>query len=77
MKRTLPALFLSVFGLGIAGAGELPDPKLTPGEIDQEVTEADLKESICKAGQFSWTEGHMPPKSFLENIEKEQIQQYA
>lgn len=77
MKRTLPALFLSVFGLGIAGAGELPDPKLTPGEIDQEVTEADLKESICKAGQFSWTEGHMPPKSFLEQIEKEMLQQYS
>lgn len=77
MKRTLPALFLSVFGFGTAWAGELPDPQLTPGEIDQEVTEADLKESICKAGQFSWTEGHMPPKSFLEKIEKEMLQQYS
>ena len=40
---------------------------------DPEVTEANVKESICKAGQFRWTEGYMPPKSYLAYIEREQL----
>jgi hypothetical protein len=75
MKKSLliaAALFASA-----ATAGDLPDPNLTPGATDPEVTEANIKESICKVTHFTWTEGHMPPASFLENIEREQLKQYG
>jgi hypothetical protein len=58
-------------------AADLPNPNLTPGAIDPEVTEANIKESICKSSHFTWTEGHAPPVSFLESIAQEQIQQYG
>ena len=60
-----------------AFAGDLPDPNLTPGVADAQVTEGNIKETICKATHFSWTEGHMPPKSFLEGIEKDQLKAYG
>lgn len=60
-----------------AQAGDLPDSTITPGATDPEVTEANIKESICKVTHFTWTEGHMPPPSFLEPIEKEKLKQYG
>lgn len=75
MKKTLLwplALFATT-----AWAGDLPDPKITPGATDPEVSEANIKESICKVTHFTWTEGHMPPPSFLEPILKEQLKQYG
>lgn len=60
-----------------AQAGDLPDPKLTPGATDPEVNEANIKESICKVTHFTWTEGHMPPASFLESIAKQEIKEYG
>lgn len=60
-----------------ACAGDLPDPNITPGSTDPEVTEANIKESICKTTHFTWTEGHMPPASFMANIAKDEIKQYG
>lgn len=60
-----------------AQAGDLPDLNLTPGATDPEVNEANIKESICKVTHFTWTEGHMPPASFLESIAKQEIKQYG
>ena len=60
-----------------AWAADLPNPSLTPGALDPEVVQGNIKESICKAGHFTWTEGHMPPRSFLEKVEKELIQAYG
>lgn len=74
MKKAL-LIALALFGT-TAMAGDLPDPNLTPGATDPEVSAANVKESICKVTHFTWTEGHMPPASFLENIEKEQLKAY-
>lgn len=75
MKKT------TLFALGLfaatAQAGDLPDLNLTPGATDPEVTEANIKESICKVTHFTWTEGHAPPASFLEKLAQEQIKQYG
>lgn len=70
-------LCLLLMGSSPAWAGDLPDPTLTPGALDPEVMQSNIKETICKAGHFTWTEGHMPPKSFLEKTEKEQIAAYG
>lgn len=75
MKKLL-AISLILASAG-AFAGDLPDPKLTPGATDPEVNESNIKESICKVTHFTWTEGHAPPPSFLEGIEKEQLKQYG
>ena len=58
-------------------AADRPNPNLTPGAVDPEVTEANIQESICKSTHFTWTEGHAPPPSFLESIAAEQIRQYG
>lgn len=75
MKKAL--ILLASLAAATAQAGELPDPNLTPGATDPEVTESNIKESICKVTHFTWTEGHAPPKSFLESLEKQQIEQYG
>ena len=71
----------AIFGLALlasaAQAGDLQDPNLTPGATDPEVNEANISESICKVTHFTWTEGHMPPQSFLDPIEKDLIKQYG
>lgn len=74
MKKVLLLTFL--FASSVQ-AGDLPDPQLTPGATDPEVTESNIKDSICKVTHFTWTEGHTPPASFLEPIEREQIKQYG
>ncbi|MGZ8217381.1 hypothetical protein [Methylomagnum sp.] len=74
MKKAL--FFALALFAAAAQSSELPDLNLTPGATDSEVTAANIKESICKVTHFTWTEGHMPPVSFLENIEKEQLKQY-
>ncbi len=75
-KKPILCLVL-LMGSTAVWAGDLPDPSLTPGALDPEVMQSNIQESICKAGHFTWTEGHMPPKSFLEKTEKEQITAYG
>ena len=75
MKKTL--LIVTALFATAARAGDLPDPNLTPGATDPEVNAGNIKESICKSSHFTWTEGHMPPKSFLDSIEQEQLKQYG
>jgi hypothetical protein len=70
-------LFAFTLFAAAAQAGDLPDLNITPGATDPEVSEANIKDSICKVTHFTWTEGHMPPASFLEPIEKEQLKQYG
>lgn len=71
------AIFALTLIASAVQAGELPDPNITPGATDPEVTEANIKESICKVTHFTWTEGHTPPASFLEPIEKDLVQKYG
>jgi len=75
MKTAL--IFALILFAAVARAGDLPDLNITPGATDPEVTEANIKESICKVTHFTWTEGHMPPRSFLEPIEKDLLKKYG
>ncbi|MBM3203070.1 hypothetical protein FJZ55_04095 [Candidatus Woesearchaeota archaeon] len=74
--RLMPAFVVfSLFSVPLLAA-ELPDPAITPGAIDPEVTADNIQESICKQKPISWSQAHLPPASWLENLEKEQIGQY-
>jgi hypothetical protein len=74
--RTASLLALVIFS-ATASAGDLPDLNLTPGATDPEVSEANIKESICRVTHFTWEEGHMPPPSFLDSTKKELLKLYG
>ena len=59
---------------GSAGGPGLPDPKLTPGARNPDVTPADLGSTICKSG---WTKTVRPPVSYTNALKKKQIAQYG
>ena len=45
--------------------GLLPDPRCTPGSIDPDVTQADIRSTICKKG---WTATVRPPEAQTERF---------
>ena len=47
--------------------GQLPDPRCTPGSIDPDVTQADIRSTICKK---RWTATVRPPESQTEQFKK-------
>ena len=51
-------------------AGDLPNPKLTPGVINPNVTQANIYETICKSG---WTKTIRPPASYTNRLKIEQM----
>jgi hypothetical protein len=59
---------------GSAGGPGLPDPKLTPGARNPDVTPADLGSTICKSG---WTKTVRPPVSYTNALKRKQIAQYG
>ena len=59
---------------GSGGGPGLPDPKLTPGARNPDVTPADLGSTICKSG---WTKTVRPPVSYTNALKKKQIAQYG
>lgn len=61
----------------IVHAGDLPDPKITPGALDSEVSQANIKESICKQTHYTWSEAHQPPVSFLQEVFDQQSKAYG
>jgi hypothetical protein len=53
---------------------ELPDPSCTPGATNPDVTQANIKSTICKSG---WTATVRPPVSYTDKIKKEAIAAYG
>lgn len=54
--------------------GILPNPTITPGAINPEVTQANIATTICKSG---WTATIRPPSSYTTALKKRQIDQYG
>lgn len=68
--RIASLIIVSTLYSALSYAGELPDPAITPGAIDPEVTAENIQESICKQKPISWSQAHLPPSSWMENLEK-------
>ncbi len=53
-------------------AADLPDPALTPGAINPDVTQANIGSTVCVRG---WTKTVRPPASHTNRLKKFQIRQ--
>ena len=53
-----------------AFAGDLPDPKITPGAINPEVTQETINRTICVSG---WTKTIRPSVSYTNKLKKQQM----
>ena len=71
MKRV--ALIVA-FLTASAFAGDLPDPRLTPGSINPDVTQENIQQSVCVKG---YTKTIRPPASYTNRVKKSQIRQYG
>ena len=60
--------------IGIAAASDLPNPSMTPGAIDPDVTQANIQQTVCVRG---YTKTIRPPAYFTNRLKKQQIRQYG
>lgn len=66
---------LIVLVLLLCGA-TLPDPALTPGAINSNITQANIGRNICNRGHWS-TKLIRPPASFTNKLKLKQMAQYG
>ena len=57
--------------------GELPDSKCTPGVTDSAVTQANIQQTICKAGYGSGIRNKFAPVSYTDGVKRQQIRAYG
>ncbi len=50
------------------------DPVRTPGVLNPDVTQADIRSTICRRG---WTETIRPPTSYTNSLKRTQMRQYG
>ena len=55
-------------------AGELPDPQLTPGVSNSDVTQYNIQDTICVRG---YTKTIRPPANYTNRLKKKQLVQYG
>ena len=58
----------------ICVAGDLPNPALTPGAINPDVTQANVQRTICVRG---WAKATRPPAYYTNRLKRLQIRQYG
>ncbi|MDO8729405.1 MAG: hypothetical protein Q7K26_06050 [bacterium] len=63
-------VFLTVVIPIFCSAGSLPDPNLTPGAINLDVTQQNINETICVPG---WTKTIRPPASYTTKLKIKQL----
>lgn len=59
--------------ISTAFARDLPDPTRTPGVANPDVTQDNIKQTICVSG---WTKTIRPPSSYTSKLKLEQIKEY-
>lgn len=52
----------------------LADPTRTPGVLNPDVTQANIRSTICRRG---WTETIRPPTSYTNGLKRKQMRQYG
>jgi hypothetical protein len=68
------AVILFGHGHGHAANAILADPVRTPGVLNPNVTQANIRSTICRHG---WTETIRPPTSYTDALKRKQMRQYA
>ena len=59
---------------GHATGGILADPVRTPGVLNPDVSQANIRSTICRHG---WTETIRPPTSYTNELKRRQMRQYG
>jgi len=68
LKVAIP-IALSVIFIGI-GSSLIPTTKIPINMLNSQVTQANIKDTICKSG---WTATIRPPSSYTTNLKKQQL----
>ncbi len=58
---------------GSGAHGIVADPRRTPGVLNPDVTQQDIRSTICKRG---WTSTIRPPESYTDALKRRQMRQY-
>ena len=67
-------LLLVWLACGIALAGDLPDPRLTPGATDPAIKQENIQQTVCVKG---YTKTVRPPAYYTNRLKKKQIREYG
>ena len=59
---------------GGGGARIVADPTRTPGVLNPDVTQANIRSTICMRG---WTSTIRPPVSYTDDLKRKQMRQYG
>ena len=62
------------FAAGFVQAGDLPDPRVTPGATDPLVTQENIHRTVCVKG---YTKTVRPPAYYTNALKKKQIRAYG
>jgi hypothetical protein len=65
---------LFAHGHGHGAHSILADPVRTPGVLNPDVTQADIRSTICRHG---WTATIRPPSSYTDELKRKQMRQYG
>ncbi len=71
------AIAIVVVALAPRGGGShgiVADPRRTPGVLNPDVTQANIRSTICKRG---WTSTIRPPVSYTDALKRKQMRQYG
>ena len=75
MTTRLNRLFFPLLlACSICGAGDLPDPHITPGATNPEVTQDNIQSTVCVKG---FTKTIRPPAYYTNRLKKQQLEQYG
>jgi hypothetical protein len=72
----LLAAVVVLFGHGHGSPADaiLADPVRTPGVLNPDVTQANIRSTICRRG---WTSTIRPPSSYTDELKRKQMRQYG
>jgi hypothetical protein len=73
-KSNMKTFLLLMLASLPAFAGDLPDPSITPGETNPEVTQDDIQSTICVKG---YAKSIRPPAYFTNRLKKRQMREYG
>ena len=59
--------------LSVCPPGIVADPRRTPGVLNPDVTQANIRSTICKHG---WTSTIRPPTDYTNELKRRQMRQY-
>ena len=73
MKLLACTLALAIFTTQVF-ASDLPNPSLTPGAIDSNITQQNIQQTVCVKG---YTKTIRPPANYTNKLKKRQLREYG